>query len=94
MDYEPDQQQLHSAAWIAQVWLAFGGSVIAGAAGIFFLPVGPWERGFMALSFVMLATSSIALSKTVRDIHESNRLVKKVDEAKVTKLLADHQVQF
>lgn len=84
----------HSQGWIAQVWVSFAVSVTAAAIGIYYLSVGPWARGFLAISFLMAISSAISLSKTVRDQHESSRLVSKIDEAKVTKLLTDHPVEL
>lgn len=94
MTYEPDQQQLHSAGWIAQAWISFAISVVAGLAGIYFLPADGWIRAFLALSFAMVISSSISLSKTVRDSHESTRLVKKIDDAKLTKLLTENSAEL
>jgi len=34
--------------------------------------------------------STISLSKTIRDIHESQRILSRVDEAKLEKLLAEY----
>lgn len=84
----------HSQGWIAQVWISFGVSVAASAIGIYYLSVGPWARGFLAIAFLMSVSSAISLSKTLRDLHESNRLVSKIDEAKVTKLLTDHPIEI
>jgi len=91
--YDRDQQQqVHSTGWVAQVWAAFGVSTIAAGFGIYLMPVDPWIRGYMAVTFLMAISSSISLSKTVRDIHEADRLVRKVDEAKMTKLLTERPV--
>ncbi len=95
MSYEaPPSEPIHSAGWVAQVWIAFAVSVGAAAIGIFFAPIDPWIRAFLGISFLMAISSSISLSKTVRDLHESSRLVRKIDEAKVTKLLTEHPAQF
>jgi hypothetical protein len=90
MNYEIEQQPVHSGGWIAQVWIAFGVSVGAGLIGIYFLDTDPWIRAFLALAFTMAISSSISLSKTLRDIHEAERLVRRIDDAKVTKLLSEH----
>jgi hypothetical protein len=94
MSYEQQAPMPHSQGWIAQVWISFAVSVSASAIGIFYLSVGPWARGFLAISFLMAVSSAISLSKTLRDMHESNRLVSKIDEAKVTKLLTEHPIEL
>jgi len=42
----------------------------------------------MGLLFTVGA--SLSLAKTVRDMHESTRLTARIDEARVTKLIAEH----
>ena len=92
MNYELNPHDTHSSAWIAQVWIAFGTSTAAATIGLFYLEVDPWARAFLAISFLMAISSSISLSKTLRDVHESTRLVKKIDDAKVTKLLSENPI--
>ncbi len=92
MSFEPSATSTHSSGWLAQVWIAFGLSVSAGALGIFYLPVDHWIRAFIGMAFVMAITSSISLSKTLRDLHEADRLVNKIDEAKLARFLAEHPV--
>lgn len=92
MSINPEQQDLHSSGFVAQVWIAFVVALGSAATGIYLLPIDGWPRAFLALSFAMVTTTSITVSKTVRDLHESSRLVKKIDEARVTKLLTEHPV--
>ena len=92
MSINPEQQDLHSSGFVAQVWIAFVVALGSAATGIYLLPIDGWPRAFLALSFAMVTTTSITVSKTVRDLHESSRFVKKIDEARVTKLLTEHPV--
>lgn len=94
MSYDPNSHPTHSSGWVAQVWIAFGTSVAAGAIGIYFLPVDPWIRGFVGMAFIMAVTSSISLAKTLRDLHEADRLVNKIDEAKLQRFLAENPVDL
>jgi hypothetical protein len=80
----------HSAAWIAQSWISFILSVGVTGVGIWALPVDLWVKGFMAMGLIFAVGSSITLAKTVRDQHESERLTKRIDEARVSKLIAEH----
>lgn len=82
--------QTHSNAWIVQSWAAFVISVSATTAGIFCLPVDGWVKSYVGMGTVFSITSTFSLSKTVRDIHESKRLISRVDEAKLEKILAEH----
>ena len=84
------EAQVHSSAWLFQVWASFVLSVAATAVGIYFLPVGIWIKGFLGMGLIFTVGSTISLSKTVRDVHESEKFLSRVDQAKVERMLADH----
>ncbi|WP_017305031.1 YiaA/YiaB family inner membrane protein [Spirulina subsalsa] len=83
-------QQDHSNAWIIQTWAAFIISVSAMGIGILNLPVDNWTKGFMGMGLAFTVGSTISLSKTTRDIHESKRIYSRLDEARIERLLAEH----
>jgi hypothetical protein len=77
-------------AFFVQAGLSFAialGSVIIGIA---YLPVDGWMRAFLALGAVFLTTSSFTLAKCVRDAQETQLVVSRLDQARVEKLLAEH----
>jgi hypothetical protein len=80
----------HSAAWIIQAWISFAVSISATAIGITYLPVDGWVKGYLGMGLAFTVGSTISISKTTRDIHESQKLTARVDEARVEKLLSDH----
>ena len=82
--------QSHSSAWIFQTWIAFILSISATSIGIFFLPVDNWIKGYIATGLIFSISSTISLSKTQRDIHESQRILSKIEEAKLEKILSEH----
>jgi hypothetical protein len=85
-----EPQPLHSAGWITQTYVSFAVSLAALGIGIAYLPVDAWMRAFLAIAGLYAVTSSIALAKTVRDQHESRQTVARIDEAKLEKLLTEH----
>jgi hypothetical protein len=60
------------------------------AIGIYCLPVDPWVKGFMAMGLTFSVGSTISLTKTQRDIYEGTKLTSKIEEAKMEKILAEH----
>ena len=82
--------QDHSAAWVIQTWLSFVLAVSSTSIGIIYLPVNGWIKAFMGMGLTFTIGSTISLTKTQRDLHESKKLVSRVDEAKVEKLLSEH----
>ncbi|HBL60078.1 MAG TPA: hypothetical protein DDZ80_16900 [Cyanobacteria bacterium UBA8803] len=86
----PYGKEIHSSAWVFQVWASFMISISATAIGIIYLPVDNWTKGFMGMGLAFSVGSTISLAKTTRDIHESKRITARVDEARVEKLLSEH----
>jgi hypothetical protein len=82
----------HTSAWIAQTWLSFILSIGATSTGLLFMPGNLWMKGYMGMGLMFSVGSTASLSKTIRDMEESKRLINRVDEAKLEKLLADHNV--
>ncbi|NET30772.1 MAG: hypothetical protein F6K19_02050 [Cyanothece sp. SIO1E1] len=87
---EPISTQVHSNAWIFQIWAAFIISLGATSLGILYLPVDNWIKGYLGMGLVFTVGSTISMAKTTRDLHEAKRLTSRVDEARVEKLLAEH----
>lgn len=85
-----NRNQDHSSAWIIQTWLSFVVAVSATSIGIIYLPVDTWVKGFMGMGLTFTIGSTISLVKTQRDIYEGTKLISRVEEAKVEKLLNEH----
>ena len=81
---------VHSAAWVAQTWISFVIAVGITSMGIWFLPVAVWVKAFMAMGLLFSVGSTFSLAKTVRDQHESESLRKRIDEARVNRIIAEH----
>jgi hypothetical protein len=79
-----------TTAFMIQAGLSFGVSSVAMIVGILNLPVDRWTRGFLALGLLYVVTSCFTLAKTIRDQQESTDIVSRVDQARLEKLLADH----
>lgn len=81
---------VHTNAWIVQTWASFTIAIAATTIGIFYLPINPWMKGYMGMGMLFSIGSTMSLAKTTRDIEESKRLLSRVDEAKLEKLLAEY----
>jgi len=88
--YEPQPSQLHSAAWVAVTKLQFAISAMALAIGLWYLPVEPWIVAYLVMGTLLLVSSTVTLTKTLRDLHEGGRLISRVEEAKLERILAQH----
>lgn len=82
-----------SAGWMFFVRASFVLAFLAVGIGIYFLPVDPWTRGYMAMGVLYLIGSSFTLAKALRDEHESNRFHNQIREAKNEKLLKEFELK-
>jgi hypothetical protein len=79
-----------SAAFHVQAILSFAVSLLAVGIAVVNLPADPWVRAFLGLGVLYVTTSAFTLAKTVRDRQEITTVVGRVDQARVDKLLAEH----
>ncbi|MGB0560764.1 MAG: YiaA/YiaB family inner membrane protein [Spirulinaceae cyanobacterium] len=83
--------QAHTNAWIAQTWLSFIIAVVATFAGILYMPgQNNWVKGYLMMGMLFSIGSTVSLSKTLRDLDESKRMISRIDEAKLERLLAQY----
>jgi hypothetical protein len=81
------QNQPHSGAWIAFNYAQLVVALAMTVGGVFFLPLDVWIKGYMLMGIAMLVSSSISVTKTIRDVQESARLFNKIEDAKTEQLL-------
>jgi len=81
--------QPHSGAWVTFTYGSFAASAFLVAIGVFFMPIDLWMKGYLTMGIVMLVQTCITLTKTVRDVHESSKLVNRIEDAKAERLLME-----
>jgi len=79
--------QSNSASWMFFIKFSFLIALLSMTTGIMFMPGGILVQGYFAICALFLVSSTITLSKTLRDEHESQRLISKINEAKTNKIL-------
>lgn len=75
---------------MVQAAVSFGIALVACVIAIAYLPVGAWIRAFLALALLYVVTSTFTLAKCVRDRQETATVSGRVDQARLDKLLAEH----
>ena len=55
-----------------------------------YLPVDSWARAFLIIGVLYAITSSFTLAKCVRDQHDTQSVINRVDEARLDKFIAEH----
>ena len=80
----------NTSAFFAQSAIAFGLALLTMVIAIYYLPGDPWPKAFLALGTVFLTSSAFTLAKCVRDAQENQYVVSRLDQARVDRILADH----
>lgn len=86
---KPVQTEIHAPAWVFFTYASFAASLLFMLGGICLLPIDLWMRAFLFVGALMVVQSSITLTKTQRDVHESTRLINRVEDARTEKLLME-----
>jgi hypothetical protein len=87
---ETTVKQQNTAAYYGQAVASFAVALGAMIGGIVYLDVGGWVRAFLGIGLLYLTTSAFTLAKVIRDKQEAGQIVSRVDQARVDKLLAEH----
>lgn len=91
---EQTVQQKDTQAWVIQVWAFFAIAMSAMTLSIIYLPtdrpIDNWMKGQLGITFLFSVSSTFTLAKTIRDNHEAGKLVARIDEARVEKILTEH----
>lgn len=80
----------HSAAWVAQVWITWLLAFFAMLGGILFVPADIWVKGYLFMGLVFVVGSTMNLAKTVRDLHEAKKVHSIVHDARIERILSEH----
>lgn len=79
-----------TTAFFVQAGLSFGISLLAVGFGVINLDVNPWVRAFLGLGLLYVVTSAFTLAKCVRDVQETTAVSSRIDQARLDRLLAEH----
>ncbi len=79
----------HSSAWVIFTYVSFLGALGLVLAGIALLPLDTWIKGYFVMGVALLVQSCITVTKTLRDVHESTKLMHRLEDAKAERLLMD-----
>ncbi|WP_340538419.1 YiaA/YiaB family inner membrane protein [Nocardioides sp. GXZ039] len=80
----------NTTAFFAMAGISFAVSLIALMFAILYLDTDTWAKAFLAMGVLFLTTSTFTLAKCVRDNEESQSVVHRLDQARVDRLLAEH----
>ncbi|WP_433167556.1 YiaA/YiaB family inner membrane protein [Kribbella sp. CA-247076] len=79
-----------TAAYYVQAIISFAIALTAMSLALIYLPASGWIRAFLAIGLLYVVTSTITLSKVIRDRQELAEVTTRVDQARLDKLLTEH----
>jgi len=82
----------NSKSFYNMSWIAFGLSFIGMLIGLIYMEADLAMKGFLGMSYLFSVTSCFTLSKVVRDRHEAEKFINKVESAKTEKFLNETNV--
>lgn len=77
----------NSKSFYTMAWVGFGLSFVGMLIGLVYMQVDLATKGFLAMTYLFSITSCFTLAKVVRDKHEADRFINKVETAKTEKFL-------
>jgi hypothetical protein len=80
----------NTSAFYAQAAISFGVALFAMLVAVYYLPADGWPKAFLALATLFLVSSAFTLAKCVRDAQETQHVVTRLDQARVDRILAEH----
>ncbi|MEV4178485.1 YiaA/YiaB family inner membrane protein [Nonomuraea sp. NPDC049709] len=83
-------QPTQTTAFYVQALLSFAISLTSVVLALIYLPTEGWIRAFLGLGLLYVVTSTVTLCKVVRDRQELSEVSTRVDQARLDKLLAEH----
>lgn len=71
-------------------WISFVISFAGMAIGLIYLPMELAAKGFFAMAYLFSISSCFTLSKVIRDQHEADKFINKIENAKTEKFLTEN----
>ena len=80
----------NSNGFYVQAVASFAISTLGLLIAVIYLPVDAWTRAFLGLAALFMVSSTITISKVIRDKEEAASIYQWVDAARLEKILADY----
>ncbi|MEM1327092.1 MAG: YiaA/YiaB family inner membrane protein [Bacteroidota bacterium] len=77
----------NSKSFYTMSWIAFIIAAVGMVAGLIYIDADLATKGFLGMSYLFSITSCFTVAKVVRDRHEAEKFVNKVEHAKTEKFL-------
>lgn len=80
-------ENVNSKSFTTLAWISFGVSFVGMIAGLYYIPADWPIKAFLTMTYLFSVSSCLTLAKVVRDKHEADKFINKVESAKTEKFL-------
>jgi len=80
----------NSKSFFTMAWISFAISFVGMAIGLIYLPIELATKGFFAMTYLFSVSSCFTLAKVIRDKHEGEKFINKIENAKTEKFLNEN----
>ncbi|MFK7946882.1 MAG: YiaA/YiaB family inner membrane protein [Saprospiraceae bacterium] len=80
----------NSKSFYTMSWIAFTIAFVGMIAGLVYLPMTIAAKGFFAMTYLFSISSCFTLAKVIRDKHEAEKFINKIENAKTEKFLNEN----
>lgn len=80
----------NTKSFYSMAWIAFAISFVGMLVGLVYLEADLAMKGFLAMSYLFSVTACFTVAKVVRDKHEADKFITKVENAKTEKFLNEN----
>ena len=80
----------NTKSFYTMAWIAFAISFLGMGIGLVYLDASVAMKGFLAMSYAFSVTSCFTVAKVVRDKHEAEKFINKVEHAKTERFLNEN----
>jgi hypothetical protein len=71
-------------------WISFVISFVGMGLGLVYLEIAPITKAFFGITYLFSISACFTLAKVIRDKHEGEKFINKVENAKTEKFLNDN----
>ena len=87
----PNQLTKHTGAWRFQTWASFLLALGMMLSGIFIMEGDYWIKGYLTMGTIFTIGTCFSLAKTIRDDHEAQSLINRINQAKTEEILTKYE---
>ncbi len=87
----PTNFSKHTGAWRFQTWVSFLLAIGMMFTGIIMMEGDYWIKAYLSMGTIFTIGACFSLAKTIRDDHEAQSLINRINQAKTEEILTKYE---